>query len=105
MPGLPCRSHPTRFAARLCVLLIISCCGGGDLRGHAEPSGDGRTYLVVDDDNGGQCGPLLVDGKRWRQALHASGPISPGPHTIACGGELEFSVDSGTTFHFDYWGP
>jgi hypothetical protein len=80
-------------------------CGDHELRGRVELSKDGRTYLVVADDNGGGCGPILVDGKRWLPAIGAPGSIAPGDHTISCGGDIQFHIDSGKTFHFDYWGP
>jgi hypothetical protein len=78
-----------------------------DLRGKAVASADGRTYLVIDDDNGGSCGALKVDGREWRYQLHAPGAIEPGVHAVSCGkgGDTRFAVRSGTTFHFDYWGP
>lgn len=75
------------------------------LRGRAVVSPDGETYLVVDDDNGGGCGPIRVDGKVWKYPIGSPGPIAAGNHVIACGGEIEFVVPTGKTFHFDYWGP
>jgi hypothetical protein len=76
-----------RFAAcaLITAVLVSAGCEPEHLRGRAEPSADGRTYLVIDDDNGGTCGPMFVD----------------------CGqdGSIEFEVPPGTTFHFDYWGP
>jgi hypothetical protein len=97
------------FVAQLAVSIVIVLsalgCTDRDLRGYSERSQDGRTYLVVDDDNGGGCGPILVDGKQWPHALHTAGPIGPGEHVIECGGEIGFKIKRGTTFHFDYWGP
>ncbi len=85
---------------------LVGCCEGvSDLRGCAVATQDGRTYLVVDDDNGGKCGPLLVDGQPWPYAIHAPGEISAGAHTIECGADVEIDVPAGTTYHFDYWGP
>ncbi len=77
------------------------------LRGHSLPSADGRTYLVVDDNNGGECGPILVDGEDWPAKLHEAGLIAPGVHAISCGDQagISFEIQPGTTFHFDYWGP
>jgi hypothetical protein len=91
----------------ICLAALLLGCheGVSDLRGRAVPSQDARTYLVIDDDNGGGCGPILVDGTRWPHALHAPGEISPGAHTITCGGSLEIDVPAGSTYHFDYWGP
>jgi hypothetical protein len=85
--------------------IMMTACQECELRGCIVPSTDGQTYLVVDDDNGGACGPIEVDGKPWKHPIHAAGLINPGTHTIACGGEIGFEIRKGTTFHFDYWGP
>ncbi|PYP69760.1 MAG: hypothetical protein DMD41_16335 [Gemmatimonadetes bacterium] len=86
---------------------IAMGCSGGELRGKSVPSADGRTYLAIDDDNGGHCGPMKVDGREWKHEIHAPGPIEPGVHSISCGegGEIGFEIRPRTTFHFDYWGP
>jgi hypothetical protein len=111
-------SHcPTRRRRRhvlalhlIAIVVVIVCagvtCNEGHLRGRAEPSPDGRTYLIIDDDNGGHaCDVFIVDGAPWPHALHEKGEIAPGEHTIACGGEIGFVVPAGTTFFFNYWGP
>jgi hypothetical protein len=67
------------------------------------PSPDGKTYLVVDGDNGGACGPILVDGKQWSFPIHVAGSIAPGRHIIECGKKVKFKIKEGTTFHFDDW--
>jgi hypothetical protein len=88
------------------LLLSIPGCKTRDLRGAYESSPDGKTYLVIDDDvNGGECSPILVDGRPWRLPKHAAGAIAPGRHVIECGGKIGFQIKPGTTFHFDYWGP
>ncbi len=86
--------------------LLINC-GGAELRGKSVPSPDGKTYLVVDDNNGGSCGPIQVDGRAWPFPLHTPGPIEPGVHKIQCGtsGGAEFEIKAAHTFHFNYWGP
>jgi len=98
-----------RLASVICFLLIATVTTAGcqkhGLRGKAEPSKDGQTYLVVEDDNGGACGPIFVDGKQWPHKIHERGPIVPGRHTIKCGTEIEFEIPPATIFHFDYWGP
>ncbi|MBA8885807.1 hypothetical protein [Dokdonella fugitiva] len=63
------------------------------------------SYLLVADDNGCSKGNLLVDGKPWQFPTGAAGPIAPGTHTIACGGELSFEVPRHSIFTFSYWGP
>ena len=78
---------------------------GRDLRGKWLASPDGRTYLVVDDDNGGKCGPIKVDGHVWTAALYSPGGITPGVHEISCGSSAAVEIREGTTFHFNYWGP
>jgi len=90
----------------LAAILAVGC-GDGELRGKSTPSQDGKTYLVVVDDNGGKCGGLFVDDQEWKFAINKPGEITPGPHSIRCGpdGAIEFEVKAGTTFHFDYWGP
>lgn len=96
---------------RLLLLVGLACivaCGDGELRGHSETSPDGRTYLVIEDDNGGACGKLTVDGSEWTRPKGTAGEIAPGEHTIKCGegdSGIQFSVRSATTFFFDYWGP
>lgn len=92
-------------SAILFWMLGASGCRARELRGYSDPSRDGRTFLVVDDDNGGHCGPILVDGQRWPHRIHALGAIAPGDHVIACGGQIQFRISRGSTFHFDYWGP
>lgn len=75
------------------------------LRGSVTPSEDGKTYLVVADDNGGQCGRILVDGKVWEYNINEAGPISSGWHTIECGTKVDVEIPEGVIFRFDYWGP
>lgn len=84
---------------------LLSGCGDGYLRGAVKQSSDGNTYFSVIDDNGGQCGPIYLDGKVWDHNIGELAPISPGIHTIECGGKIEFEVPEGVIFKFDYWGP
>jgi hypothetical protein len=72
-----------RYFWALTTAIVVSACSDGELRGRSAPSQDGGTYLVVDDNNGGLCGPIRVDGQDWKAALHSPGPISPGAHEIA----------------------
>jgi hypothetical protein len=67
------------------------------------PSSDGKTYLVIDGDNGGACGSILVDGKQWPFPVHGAGAIEPGLHTLECGNKIKVKIKEGTTFHFDDW--
>jgi hypothetical protein len=90
------------------VALIASiACSKHELRGRWGKSADGKTYLVVDDDNGGACGPIFVDDVEWPRPLETPRPIAPGPHVIRCGdgAAIHFEVPAGTTFYFNYWGP
>ncbi|MBN1498862.1 MAG: hypothetical protein JW982_01790 [Spirochaetes bacterium] len=84
-------------------LLLTAC--RKYLRGTTEKSHDGRTYLMVTDDNGGACSQIKVDGNPWKARLNEKGEITPGVHIIECGGEIEFFIPEGTVFKFDYWGP
>src|SRR5688500_9901420 len=89
------------------VVALLMACGDGESRGRSEPSPDGGTYLVLDDDSGGGCA-ILVDGAPWQHAIGTPGQVSAGPHEIACGhvdGGISFVIQPAPTFHFDYWGP
>ncbi|WP_444942907.1 hypothetical protein ACJJIK_12345 [Microbulbifer sp. ZKSA006] len=76
-----------------------------ELRGRYKDSPDGKTYLVIEDDNGGKCGPLEVNGKPWPHRLFEKGQIEPGEVSIECGTWIGVTVRAGTTYFFDYWGP
>ena len=89
----------------LSALATLVGCGQRDLRGTFEKSADGGTYLSVEDDNGGGCGPILLDGKPWPHPLGRAASVSAGRHLLSCGGEVAVDVTAGTTFHFNYWGP
>lgn len=96
------------FAAFGLVLALLVGCSDGDLRGRSTPSPDGGTYFVFDDDHGGTCRPLMLDGKEWLHPAKAAGRIEPGTHLVQCGpGDSGFPVQvaTGTTYYFDYWGP
>lgn len=88
----------------LCLCLCILGCNQDHLRGDVSKSPDGKTYLIVADDNGG-CGQILVDGKPWQFRIGERGPISAGTHKIECSGEIGFIIPEGTVFKFNYWGP
>ena len=99
--------HPSRWMHFIVAVLVFTVsCSDGELRGNSVTSPDGKTYLVVDE-VWGSCDTIWVDGQKWPAVTHAPHPISPGPHVISCGkgGEIEFEIRAGTTFHFDYWGP
>lgn len=76
-----------------------------ELRGRDKYSPDGKTYLVIEDDNGGNCGPLIVNGKQWPHNLYEKGQIEPGEVSIECGTWMGVDVRAGTIYYFDYWGP
>jgi len=92
------------FALIIFLLSSISC-NQENLRGHSKPSPDSKTYLVIEDDNGSECGPILIDGEVWKYKIGEAGIINPGTHIIKCGGEIEFEIKESTIFYFDYWGP
>ncbi|NKC20211.1 hypothetical protein CWC29_015520 [Pseudoalteromonas sp. S4498] len=60
------------------IFALIACKGDGYLRGEVEPSQDGNTYFGVIDNNGGNCGPLLLDGKAWELPLGEVSEIESG---------------------------
>jgi hypothetical protein len=76
-----------------------------ELRGRYKTSPDGKTYLVIEDDNGGKCGPLYVDKKLWPYGLNEKGEVVPGDHSIECGTWMGVTIKEGTIYYFDYWGP
>ncbi len=76
-----------------------------ELRGRYKASEDGKTYLVIEDNNGGKCGPLIVDGNKWAHGLNQKGEVQPGNHSIECGAANGIFVKEGTIYYFDYWGP
>jgi hypothetical protein len=96
---------------RRSIVLAISigalgACAARSIRGKAETSRDGQTYLVVDDPNSSACRQVVLDGRRWLHAAHEPGRVSPGVHYLECGGaRVGFEIRAGTVFHFDYWGP
>jgi hypothetical protein len=103
-------SNASRLPAIYGSLLFLAAtvnlgCQDRELRGKVTPSNDGTTYLAILDDNGGGCGPLIVDGKPWPYKIGEKGPIKPGDHRIECGNFIIVNVKQGTTFSFDYWGP
>ena len=71
-----------RIAIFAAAVVLCVACTNRPLRGTADKSQDGKTYLVVIDDNGGHCGPIKVDGKVWAYAVGQAGRIEPGLHTI-----------------------
>ncbi|WP_296270472.1 hypothetical protein [Pseudomonas sp. UBA6323] len=76
-----------------------------ELRGRYKPSVDGKTYLVIEDDNGGHCGTLSVDGAPWPHRPHEPGEIKPGIRAIRCGAAVDLEIKPGNIYYFDYWGP
>jgi hypothetical protein len=84
--------------------LAVSC-SKRELRGRIQKSNNGGSYLVINNDNGGKCGEVLLDGRKWPYPLHAFGQVPSGVHTLECGTKVEFEIKPGTIFQFDYWGP
>jgi hypothetical protein len=74
-----------------------------DLRGWWKSSNDGKTYLVIDDPDGGApTSRFVLDGRPWPHAFGERGEIVAGCHDLD---EIEFCVKQGVEYHFDYWGP
>jgi len=101
------RLDSNRVVVAFVVITTIAslACVSGNTRGWWEQSPDGKTYLVIEDDNKTACSRIEIDGKTWNHSVHERGSIKPGIHTIRCGGEMKFEVPAGVIFHFDYWGP
>ena len=96
----------TRGFAILILLIAFalgSACASRDLRGWWKSSPDGKTYLVIEDDNGGRS--CTFDGQPWPHSKGQRAEIEPGEHKLGCQAEVGFSVKAGMEFHFDYWGP
>jgi hypothetical protein len=103
-------------ASRLALVLFFAiftgafvACNESDLRGSWHKSKDGRAYLTVGDDNGGQC-EMRVDGKPWNHPVGEAALIEPGHHKISCGWDspgwvFEFDIPKGISYKFNYWGP
>lgn len=60
--------------------------------------------LAVADHNGEHCGPILLDGKVWPHRIGEAGRIEPGDHSIACGGEIQFSIPRGVVYKLQLLG-
>jgi len=84
---------------------LVFGCAEYELRGKVTQSEDGKTYLVVLDDNGGKCGPITLNGVLWPYPLGVAGKVKPGGKILKCGATIGFDVRKGTTFHVTYWGP
>lgn len=100
-----CKKHMKKIFLATSFITLISCADDGYLRGAVEASVDGETYFGIIDDNGGHCGPILLDGERWNYPIGEVVLIAPGEHTIHCGGTISFNIPEGVVFKFDYWGP
>ena len=83
-------------------------CRNRNLRGWWRATSDGKTYMVIDDDDrgtgadGNQC---YLDGKPWPHKVGERGEIEPGEHEVGCPANVGFVVQPATEFHLDYWGP
>jgi hypothetical protein len=96
-------SETQKFKQWLLVLLfilplIIIGCFQRELRGKVRKSSDKETYLVFDE----VWGEIFVDGEKWNFKIGEKGKIQPGEHTID---GIKITIQKGTTFHFNYWGP
>ena len=87
------------------MAMQLTGCDDGILRGHVESSPDGKTYLAIEEGDG-SCS-ITVDGKPWSHPLKEAAPIVPGEHTVSSCGKpgIPITIEDGTVFRFDYWGP
>lgn len=94
-----------RSLSFLLVTLCLLACNDHPLRGEGVPSADGRTYLIVADNGGGECRTIKIDHRDWPYKIGEPGLIVPGRHVIECGAPIAFRVPDGVIFTFNYWGP
>ena len=83
-------------------------CAQREFRGKVTPSEDGQTYLLVEAKQPAEGSQVYINGEPWPYNFNQPGPIEPGLHNINCNSPnpfIEFTIEPGTTFHFDYWGP
>jgi len=96
------------LVALLSVLILFQGCTSRDLRGWWKSSDDGKTYLVIDPDDGipaGTRNQCTLDNHIWPYQIGERGEVEPGEHELGCTAKVGFSVHAGTEYHFDYWGP
>src|ERR1035437_8890498 len=60
------------------AFITLVACADRSVRGSFTVSQNGETYLIVADDNGGECRPILVGGKIWIYPIGQTGTIEPG---------------------------
>ncbi len=95
----------------LFLWLFCSSCAERDLRGWWTPSDDQKSYLVVEDFDGGQCPPVWLDGEKLAFKVGEKIEVKPGAHRVICGDDsdsqqgVEINIKAGTIYYFDYWGP
>ena len=85
------------------TIAVLAGCSEVHLSGTLEPSEDGKTYLAIDDNNGGHCESILVDGEVWSHPVKEPAQIEPGVHYIQCGSKVEVDIPEATLFHFNHW--
>jgi hypothetical protein len=74
-PSWPNVQHMLGKALLAVSLVLCASCEHSNLRGTFGASEDRKTHLAVVDDNGGQRGPIKVDGKVWPYTIgQAGGP-------------------------------
>jgi len=99
-------SAMNRLALAAIVAALCCGCSDRDIRGGTSASKGGKTYLVVVESNGPECGVLKVDGKVWPHAIGEAGLAAPGRHSIQCGiPDIKSDIPPGQLFQFEYWGP
>ena len=98
-----------KLVIAISVILLITACDDGIFRGYQEPSENGKTYLVFEKDKGGgNIDSIYLDYEKWNFEIGEKALIQPGKHCVSHSSDMchiEFEVQEGTVFHFDYWGP
>ena len=82
--------------------VYLYSCRNNDLRGWWRNSGDGKTYLVIENPGVGINSEHILDDRPWPYAVGERGEIEPGCHDL---NRVGFCVRPGVEYHFDYWGP
>lgn len=85
------------------IAVVLSLPKSSHLRGNAVASPDGKSYLVLVDNEKLNC---KVDKKVWPYRPGEKGLITSGGHSVECSSdEVQIDIPAGSIFYLDYWGP
>ena len=109
MVYLSFRERPIRtreLAFVLAAACSFSSCSYGTPECRSAKPGSQESYLLVDSRPPQGCQKVLVDNRDWTENLFKQIPVSPGAHTLACGGSekvYEIVVEPRTVCYIDFW--